>query len=70
MPRNPVISVRLSDLTRHQIDELTVKWGCSMADVITILIDRQHQREIEAPKYLINQEWAQDIDAQSVISSL
>lgn len=43
--RNSVVSVRLPDLTRGQIDELTAKWGCSMADVITVLVDRAYQEE-------------------------
>lgn len=45
--RNAVTSVRLSDLTRSQIDELTAKWGCSMADLITLLVDRTHREEMK-----------------------
>jgi hypothetical protein len=43
--RNPVVSVRLSDLTRNQIDTLTARWGVSMATLITVLVDRTYQQE-------------------------
>jgi antitoxin component of RelBE/YafQ-DinJ toxin-antitoxin module len=62
--RNPVISVRLSDLTRKQMDELTAKWGCSMADVITVLIDRVYQRENMTMKYSRRQHLIEAIAGQ------
>lgn len=45
--KNPVTSVRLPEPTRKQIDELTAKWGCSMANILTIAIDRMHREEIK-----------------------
>lgn len=44
--KNPVTSVRLPELTRTQIEELASKHGLSMANVITIAIDRMYQQEI------------------------
>lgn len=44
--KNPVTSIRLPEPTRNQIDELVTKWSCSMANIMTIAIDRMYQQEI------------------------
>lgn len=58
--KNPVTSMRLPQPTRNQIDELAARWNVSIANVVTIAIDRMYQQEITTmqPKS-ITQSWLQ-----------
>lgn len=44
--KNPVTSVRLPEMTRRQLEALTNRHAMSMANVLTIAIDRMYQQEI------------------------
>lgn len=45
--KNPVTSVRLPEMTRRQLEALTNRHAMSMANVLTIAIDRMYQQEIQ-----------------------
>lgn len=44
--RNPVLSIRVGQLTRSQLDNLSAQWGMSLAQVVTTLADRATQQEL------------------------
>ena len=42
---NPVIAVRLTEEIRDEINWLCAHKRCSMADLFTLLVDREYQKE-------------------------
>jgi len=63
--KNIVTSMRLPQPTRTQIDALAAAWNVSIANVVTIAIDRMYQQEIKTmqPRN-ITESWLQSwIDA-------
>ena len=41
------LNARVSGLTRRQLDELTVRWGTSKTETLTVIIDRIHKEETQ-----------------------
>ena len=50
------LNIRISNLTRQQLDSLTAAWGMTESEVISTLIDRQTQKESEM-KYNYNRQY-------------
>lgn len=44
MPKQQ-LNVRVSDLTRHQLDKLSANWGTTQTETLTVVIDRMYQQE-------------------------
>lgn len=38
-------SYRISDLTRHQLEQLSKNWGTSLTETLTLIIDRAYIQE-------------------------
>lgn len=39
------INIRVSDLTEQQLDALAARWGTSITETITVLVDRAYREE-------------------------
>ena len=48
----PQISSRVSEQTRKQVDELVANLGYSIRDIITVAIDRMHEKEAAMVKQI------------------
>jgi hypothetical protein len=40
------LNLRVSDLTRRQLDELSQRWGTTQTETLTVIIDRIYREEI------------------------
>jgi hypothetical protein len=64
------LNARVSDLTRRQLEELSERWGTSLTETLTVIIDRTYRLEILEPRLLINQEWAKEKPSDKAIPRL
>ena len=41
------ISLRISDLTARQLEELAERWGTTQTETITVVVDRVYRQEMK-----------------------
>jgi predicted transcriptional regulator len=68
------MSIRLNDLTRKQLDELTARYDATQASIVSTAIDRMYQQEIETmttEKNLTDNAWVERVnELRQIVSDL